>query len=83
MVVIERLLFFTFIILVVVFLYKYSKKEEISSDKDIQKIISDLEVKIRLLEIKARQGIKGAQEELEKNKTDLEEIIKLKEKLKN
>lgn len=87
MVAFRLLVVFVLVIGFVWFVYKLGtakeKDKSNNSRDDIQKTISELEIKIRLLEIKARQGIEGAQEELKKNKEDLEEIIKLKEKLKN
>ncbi len=79
----KLLVLFILVIGLTIFFIKLAKANK-NNDKDsVQEIIFNLEMKIRLLEIKARQGIEGAQEELDKNKKDLEEIINLKEKLKN
>lgn len=64
------------------FLYKIlTYKPKTGYQEDVQTLIAQLEVKIRLLKIKAEQGIEGAQAELEKNKLDLEIIKNVEKKL--
>jgi hypothetical protein len=59
--------------------YKEDKKPK--SDRDIKEVKEKLITEIRLLKIKAEQGISGAREELIKSESDLKEINELENKL--
>ena len=78
-----KLLLLIGVALVFYYVLKLKKEDSKSkSDKDIKEIKERLIAEIRLLKIKAEQGIVGAKEQLAKSESDLLEINDLDNKIK-